>query len=41
MCFAMYTQTVVLGTSDGGHLAGVFLGVLGTSLYNLRENGET
>ena len=41
MCFAMYAQTVVVGTSDGGHLADVFLGVLGMSLYNLREYGET
>ena len=37
----MYTQTVVLGTSGGGHLADVFVGVLGMSLYNLRKYGET
>ena len=41
MCYAMYAQTVVLGTSDEDNLEDVFLGVLWTSFYNLRENGET
>ena len=32
---------VVLGTSDGVHLADVTLNVPGTSLHDLWENGET